>query len=119
MSCETGKELGVTGACGRRLVKDDDIQSRQLGPMLPERLANDPFQSVSPGSKLAVFLADCEPEPGFVRVVWPVEHCKHVIATSPGMFEDAAEGLLVEQTVFPPETKFWVAADCGLTFRDE
>jgi hypothetical protein len=35
------------------------------------------------------------------------------------MFEDAAEGLLVEQTVFPPETKFWVAADCGLTFRDE
>jgi len=70
--------------------------------MLPERLANDPFQSVSAGSELAVFFADCEPKPGFVRVVWPVEHCKHVIATSPGIVEDAAEGLFVEQAVFPP-----------------
>ena len=119
MSRETGKELGVTCVCGVRLVEDDDIESRQLAAMLPERLANDPFQSVSPGSELTVFLADCESEPGFVRVVWSVEHCKHVIATAPGIFEDAAEGLLVEQTVFPPEAKLRVAADCGLTFRDE
>ena len=119
VSCETGKERGVTCACRGRLVENDDIKSRQLAAMLPERLAYDSFQSVSAGSELAVFFADCEPKPGFVRFVCPVEHREHAIATSPGIVENAAERLLVEQAVLPSETIFGAAVDCGRTFRNE
>jgi hypothetical protein len=117
--CQAGEQRGVAGGGRSRLIQDNNVEACQLFAMLPERFSHETFQAIAPCRVLAVLLAYRKPQPCFVAIVWPVEDCKHVVATSTGIREYATEGLLVEQAVSTPETMIGNAADFTLVFRDE
>lgn len=75
-----------------RLVQHDNVQSGQVVLMVPERLSDNSFQSVSTTCEPTVFLADRKAQSWLVCAIWPVENGKHVVAAAVGTLKDATKG---------------------------
>ncbi len=89
VSIKAAKQGVVICASGCRLIHDNDVQARQFGSMVAERLPDYALQSVSACCQATVLLADRQAKARHICAIGPVENGKHVIATSFGLFKDA------------------------------
>lgn len=75
------------------LVDHDNVESLKLGLVQTKRLPHNALDAVTRRRLFAVFLRNREPQAGWQVVVRPPgEYGKAFVATSPGFFEDTAEG---------------------------
>jgi len=82
MVFQAAKQCPVVRARRCRLVKHNDIETRQALLLMPERLSDKPLQAVSSARQPAIFLGDSEPESWLVRAIWPVQNSKHFVAAA-------------------------------------
>ncbi len=117
MGVKAVKQNAVVRASRCRLVQDDNIQTGHFALLLPERLPDYSFQSVSAGCESTIFLADSKSQSWHICAVQPKKNGKHLVAAASGVFKDATEGGFIGKPASVCEAAVHVGARCCLSYR--
>jgi len=94
------EQLSVAGCLCRGLVNHNNIQANHFCLVLPKRLSDNAFDSVSAGCLPTIFFRNSEAQPRDVCVIRPAKYGKPFIPAARRFFEHAAECSSIQEPVF-------------------
>jgi len=99
VSLEAIENLPAGRAAGARLIYNDNVEPRQQFLLLAKRLSNNSLDPVARCRLTAVFLGDCQTEPGNALIITPAQHGEKLVAAAGGLIKHAAESRRVKESV--------------------
>jgi hypothetical protein len=82
----------VAGPRRRRLVEHDEVEALQIRPVKSKRFPDETLKPIAANGAATVFPRNGQAEPSVLAAVLFVKNCKHLVATSICIPEDAAVG---------------------------
>ena len=99
MSLEAIENLPAGRVAGARLIYNDNVEPRQQFLLLAKRLSNNSLDPVARCRLTAVFLGNCQTEPGKALIIAPAQHGEKFVAAAGGLIKHAAERRRIKESV--------------------